>query len=98
MATQEPRNRAERRAWAKIQKKQMKQIQEYIKRHPEALQVDLDEETIKEADISDKDEVFIGGNFVENIDNIASNWKDLKKKDQSELVSQLVGKKEEEQK
>ena len=60
----EPRNRAERRKMAKLQKKQIKKVEEYIKRHPEAMEVLLDEEAIKEAGINDKDEVILGGEDV----------------------------------
>lgn len=48
----QPKNRAERRAMEKrnkkLQKKQQKMIMDYIKRHPEAVKVELDEEKIEE--------------------------------------------------
>ena len=62
---QEPRNRAERRARAKMEKKMLKQIQDYIKKHPEAVKVDLDEDAIKEAGVGERDVVTIGGDGVE---------------------------------
>ena len=62
---QEPRNRAERRARAKMEKKMLKQIQDYIKKHPEAVKVDLDENAIKEAGVGERDVVTIGGDGVE---------------------------------
>ena len=42
-----PQNRAQRRAMAKLQKKQNKMIMNYIKKHPEAVKVELDEEKIE---------------------------------------------------
>ena len=65
-----PMNRAQRRAEAKRQKKQMKKIQEYIKKHPEAIKVELDEEKIKEAGINEKDIVTIGGSGIAVGDNV----------------------------
>lgn len=62
---QEPRNRAERRARAKMEKKMIQKIKEYVKNHPEAFKVDLDEEAIKEAGIGERDKVTIGGEGVE---------------------------------
>lgn len=59
-----PMNRAQRRAEAKRQKKQMKKIQEYIKRHPEAVKIELDEEKIKEVGLTDKDIVTVGGTSI----------------------------------
>lgn len=48
-----PKNRAERRMLAKkqkqAQKKQMALIQKYITKHPEAIEIKLDEEAIKTA-------------------------------------------------
>ena len=59
-----PMNRAQRRAEAKKQKKQMKKIQEYLKRHPEAIKVELDEDKIKEAGLTDKDVITVGGTSI----------------------------------
>ena len=44
----QPQNRAQRRAMAKLQKKQNKMIMNYIKKHPEAIKVELDEKKIEE--------------------------------------------------
>ena len=63
--SQEPRNRAERRARAKMEKKIMRKIKEYVKDHPEALKVELDENAIKEAGVGERDKVTIGGEGVE---------------------------------
>ena len=63
--SQEPRNRAERRARAKMEKKIMRKIKEYVKDHPEALRVELDEDAIKEAGVGERDKVTIGGDGVE---------------------------------
>lgn len=60
-------NRAQRRAEAKRQKKQMKKIQEYIKRHPNAVKVELDEDKIKEAGLTDKDIVTVGGTTIGDV-------------------------------
>ena len=60
-------NRAQRRAEAKRQKKQMKKIQEYIKRHPESIKVELDEDKIKEAGLTDKDIVTVGGTAIGDV-------------------------------
>lgn len=43
-----PQNRAQRRAMAKLQKKRNKMIMNYIKKHPEAVKVELDEQKIEE--------------------------------------------------
>lgn len=43
-----PQNRAQRRAMAKLQKKRNKMIMNYIKKHPEAVKVELDEKKIEE--------------------------------------------------
>lgn len=43
-----PQNRAQRRAMAKLQKKQNKMIMNYIKKHPEAVKFELDEDKIAE--------------------------------------------------
>ena len=63
--SQEPRNRAERRVRAKMEKKIMRKIKEYVKDHPEALKVELDEDAIKEAGVGERDKVTIGGEGVE---------------------------------
>lgn len=58
----QPSNRAQRRAMAKrnkkIQAKQQKRIMDYIKKHPEAIKVELDEDKISELE---KEEAFVTG-------------------------------------
>ena len=92
---QGPRNREERRREAKRQKKQLKIIKEYIRKHPEALKIEMDEEAIKAAGITDKDKVIIGGEFNEIIDNNNSETNNAEENVQDELVSEFVEKKEE---
>ena len=46
--TSKPLNRAQRRAMEKRRKKQNKMIMNYIKKHPEAVKVELDEKKIEE--------------------------------------------------
>ena len=46
--TSKPLNRAQRRAMEKRRKKQNKMIMNYIKKHPEAVKIELDEKKIEE--------------------------------------------------
>jgi hypothetical protein len=48
------KNRAQRRAEEKAMKKRYKKIMNYIKHHPEAVKVELDEEAIKEVEAKEK--------------------------------------------
>lgn len=48
-------NRAQRRAQAKMEKKRMSKIKQYIRRHPESVKVELDEDKIQELEEKEKE-------------------------------------------
>ena len=62
-----PQNRAQRRAMAKLQKKQNKMIMNYIKRHPEAIKVDLDEKKIEELEKEEEANLTMSETNEENV-------------------------------
>lgn len=47
-------NRAQRRAQAKKEKKRMSKIRQYIRNHPEAVKIELDEDKIQEIEEKEK--------------------------------------------
>lgn len=53
-------NRAQRRAQAKMEKKRMSKIKQYIRRHPEAVKVELDEDKIQELEEKEKEANNVG--------------------------------------
>ena len=52
--TPQPTNRKQRRALEKKNKKQEKKLQKYLERHPEAINIELDEEAIKKVEEEEK--------------------------------------------
>ena len=67
----QPTNRKQRRALAKQNKKREKKIQKYLERHPEAINIELDEEAIKKIEEEEKmaqDENIIDVPFTELAD------------------------------
>ena len=53
-------NRAQRRTQAKMEKKRMSKIKQYIRRHPEAVKVELDEDKIQELEEKEKEANNVG--------------------------------------
>lgn len=82
-------NRAQRRQREKAQRLQMKRIQKYLREHPEAMKVELDEDAIKEAGINEKDSVIVGGDFLGTDEKIVNNEN---KKDDGNNIAHLIGK------
>ena len=64
----QPTNRKQRRALEKRNKKQEKKLQKYLERHPEAINIELDEEAIKEVEEKEKAENIIDVPFTELAD------------------------------
>lgn len=75
-------NRAQRRAMAKrenkIQSKQKKRIMDYIKKHPEAVKIELDEEKI--AEVEEQEQQSVGKRIeMDTVDEVCDlNHEDIK--------------------
>lgn len=66
-------NRKQRRALEKENKKQEKRLQNYLKHHPEAIKIELDEEAVKKVEEEEKKTKFVSMEEAMRTSNVVGN-------------------------